>query len=131
MYNDDGSTLVLTTDASEPEARTRLRQAGVAVQVLPVQKGRIDLPSALEHLRAMDMEVVLVEGGATLVTALLAAGAVDRLIVSIAPVLLGAGVDAVGDLGIDRVADGITLRNRVVTSVGDDVVVAGDVSERA
>jgi GTP cyclohydrolase II len=127
MYNDDGSTLVLTTDASDPEARTRLRQAGVAVQVLPANDGRVDLVAALAHLRAMDTEIVLVEGGSTLVTALLEAGVVDRLIVSIAPILLGEGVDAVGDLGIPRVANGLTLQNRFVTRVGDDLVVAGDI----
>jgi GTP cyclohydrolase II len=131
MYNDDGSTLVLTTDSSDPEARERLRRAGVGVQVLPAQAGRIDLTAALGHLRQLDMEVVLVEGGATLVTALLRAGVVDRMIVSIAPIVLGVGVDAVGDLGVASVADALTLQNRVVTHVGDDVVVAGDICNAA
>lgn len=127
LYNDDGSTMVLTTDRSDPGARTRLRQAGVAVQVLPLTDGRVDLDAALAHLRSVGMEVVLVEGGATLVTALLRSGAVDRLIVSVAPLVLGAGVSAVGDLGVDRVDRGIALCNQVVTKIGDDVVIAGDV----
>ena len=127
MYNDDGSTLVLTTEQSDEEARTRLQQAGVAVEVLPRAEGRVDLEAALAHLRALGMEVVLVEGGAALVTALLRAGVVDRMIVSIAPILIGTGVDAVGDLGVDSVSSGLTLKNRVVMHVGDDVVIAGDV----
>ena len=127
LYNDDGSTLVLTTEASDAEARTRLQQAGVAVEVLPLAEGRVDLEAALGHLRAIGMEVVLVEGGAALVTALLGAGVVDRLIVSIAPILIGTGLDAVGDLGVDMVGHGLTLQNRVVMQVGDDVVLAGDI----
>ena len=52
----------------------------------------------------------------------------DRLIVSVAPMILGAGIDAVGDLGVRRVTDGIALTNRTVAAVGDDVIIAGDVT---
>jgi len=126
MFNDEGSTLVLTTDASGPEKRTALRSLGVAVEILPTDDGRIDIDAGLARLRELGMAVVLVEGGATLVTTLLRACVVDRLIVSTAPILLGSGVDAVGDLGIQSVGNGLRLQNRVVTQVGDDVVVAGD-----
>jgi riboflavin biosynthesis pyrimidine reductase len=48
--------------------------------------------------------------------------------VSIAPTLLGAGRDAVGDLGIDRIAAALHVEDPVVRIVGSDVVVAGDLS---
>ena len=76
------------------------------------------------------MEVVLVEGGATLVTALLAAGLVDRLVIAVAPMLLGAGVDAVGDLGIRSVVEGLALTNRTFAVAGDDLIIAGDIAPR-
>jgi len=52
---------------------------------------------------------------------------VDRLIVSLAPTILGAGTDAVGDLGVARVADGLRLVDRSFHVIGEDLVLAGDV----
>ena len=130
LFVDDGSTLVLTTVASDPEARDALRRAGAGVEVVGERDGRVDLVAGLARLRELGMEVVLVEGGATLVTALLAAGLVDRLVVSVAPIVLGSGVESVGDLGIQRVADAVALTNRTVVTVGDDIIVAGDVARR-
>ncbi len=127
LFNDDGSTLVVTTAASDGARRAQLREAGVAVEIVDAVDGRVDLGAALARLRALGMDVVLVEGGASLATALFAAGAVDRLIVSTAPIVIGAGINAVGDLGVAKIADGIRLENCVVTKVGDDVITAGDV----
>ena len=53
---------------------------------------------------------------------------VDRLVVSVSPTVLGAGTDAVGDLGSIRVTDGLRLVNRSVHLVDDDVVLAFDVN---
>ena len=52
---------------------------------------------------------------------------VDRLIVSVAPVLIGTGTEAVGALDITRIADGIHLTNRTTITVGDDLLLACDV----
>ena len=55
-------------------------------------------------LRSSGVESVLVEGGAGVITSVLAAGLVDRLVVAIAPIIIGAGIEAVGPLGVTRVA---------------------------
>ncbi|MEQ1691510.1 MAG: bifunctional diaminohydroxyphosphoribosylaminopyrimidine deaminase/5-amino-6-(5-phosphoribosylamino)uracil reductase RibD [Gemmatimonas sp.] len=49
------------------------------------------LPSAVRVLRQMGLRHLLVEGGATLASAFMAAGLVDRLITFQGPVILGAG----------------------------------------
>jgi hypothetical protein len=48
--------------------------------------------------------------------------------VAVAPLLLGAGTDAVGDLGSGLVRDGLRLANRTVHQLGPDVLVAGDLA---
>jgi riboflavin biosynthesis pyrimidine reductase len=58
---------------------------------------------------------------------LLAAGLVDRIIVGVAPVVIGSGTQAVNDLRVWSVADGIRLENRSILPVGEDVVLAWDV----
>jgi riboflavin biosynthesis pyrimidine reductase len=52
---------------------------------------------------------------------------VDRVVVAVAPLLLGKGTDAVGDLGTSLVADGLRLRNQTVHRLGPDLLVTGDV----
>jgi riboflavin biosynthesis pyrimidine reductase len=97
------------------------------VEVVDSRDGRVDLDQALGRLHGMGIEAVLVEGGSEVITALLRDGLVDRLIASIAPVVIGTGTSAVGQLDITRIADGISLDNRSIVVVDDDVLLAGDV----
>lgn len=60
-------------------------------------------PQAIADLEAADH--VLVEGGAGAAAAFLAADLVDRLLVYRAPIVIGSGLPAVGDIGLDALAD--------------------------
>jgi 3,4-dihydroxy 2-butanone 4-phosphate synthase/GTP cyclohydrolase II len=130
IFGPEAATTVLTTPASDGEHRDRLRQNGVRVAVVDAGPRGVDLAAALADLRGAGVETVLVEGGSGVITSFLAAGLVDRLIVAIAPLMLGTGIEAVGDLGVARVADGTILTGRSIHPVGDDVVLAWDVAGR-
>jgi hypothetical protein len=41
---------------------------------------------------------------------------------------MGTGIDAVGDLGVARVAESVRLTNRSVLQAGGDLLVAADVA---
>lgn len=122
------ATTVLTTAGAELRRAERLRSRGVGVRAVPEGPGGIDLPAALERLRADGVRSVLVEGGSRVITGLLAAGLVDRVVVGVAPTIIGRGTDAVGGLGVTEVAAGIRLVNRVVHVLDDDIVLAWDVA---
>lgn len=68
---------------------------------LPTQ----DPAEALDALFARGVRHLMVEGGARIIAAFLAAGLVDELIVYQAPTILGSGKNAVADLGIRTLAD--------------------------
>jgi riboflavin-specific deaminase-like protein len=123
----DAATLVVTTDRSDPERREELRRLGVGVEVVPADGGQVDLAAALARLGELGMQTVLVEGGAGVITGLLAGGLVDRVIVAVAPIVLGTGTEAVAQLDVVQVADGIRLTNRSIVPVGDDLILAWDV----
>ena len=127
LFGGDAPTVFLTTDESSEDDRTRIREAGAGVRVLPPGPGGVDLKAALAQLRDEGVRSVLVEGGAQVITSLLSAGLADRLIVGTAPRIIGSGTEAVGDLGVARVTEGIVLRNRSVHLTADDVVTAWDV----
>jgi riboflavin biosynthesis pyrimidine reductase len=52
----------------------------------------------------------------------------DRLIVGIAPRVLGSGTDAVSDLGVTEVSKSLRIERRVVHLAGEDVLIAGDIA---
>ncbi len=64
-----------------------------------------DPDEALGQLFDAGVRHVLVEGGSRILSAFLAAGVVDELIVYLAPTLLGSGTSALNGLGIDTLAD--------------------------
>ncbi|MGY2747019.1 bifunctional diaminohydroxyphosphoribosylaminopyrimidine deaminase/5-amino-6-(5-phosphoribosylamino)uracil reductase RibD [Arthrobacter sp. UYCu723] len=64
-----------------------------------------DPREALDELFAAGVRHLMVEGGSRILSAFLAAGLVDELIVYLAPTLLGSGTPALEDLGITTLAD--------------------------
>ena len=78
-----------------------------------------DPHEALAALRDSDRQHVFLEGGPTLAGAFLREGLVDEVVTYVAPMLLGAGRNAVADLGIESIADALHLDVTDVTVLGD------------
>lgn len=77
-----------------------------------------DPREALAELFESGRRHVFLEGGPTLAAAFLEAGLVDEVVTYVAPMLLGAGASAVGDLGITTIADALHLEVVDVTTLG-------------
>ena len=82
-------TLLVTCAAADPDRLAALAAAGVVVLVCGDDD--VDLPTALGALAERGLAQVLCEGGPALFAAALAAGVVDELDLSIAPLLVGGG----------------------------------------
>ena len=65
---------------------------------------------------------VMVEGGAAVAASALKAGLVDQAQVFIAPRVIGAGLGAIGDLRVEKVAEGLRLTDVEIERVGDDLL---------
>jgi GTP cyclohydrolase II len=126
VFGPKAATVVLTSERSHPDRRAALREGGVKVEVVRGAPDGIDLGDGLTRLLALGIRSVLVEGGARVITSMLRGRLVDRVVVAVAPLLLGTGTEAVGDLGASLVTDGLRLLNRTVHQVGPDLLVAGD-----
>jgi 3,4-dihydroxy 2-butanone 4-phosphate synthase/GTP cyclohydrolase II len=131
----DGSahTIVITTERSAPARRMAVKSKGAAVICAkPGPDGSgIDPSDALRELFATGIRSVLVEGGGAIITSFLAQGLVDRMIVALAPTVIGSGTQAVGDLHVMRVSEGMRLSDRSVHVVGEDLIIAGDLTHAA
>ena len=74
------------------------------------------------HLAARGVQRAVLEGGPQLATAFLRAGAVDELHAYLAPVHLGAGAAAIGDLGVTTIDRALRWRTVHVEQLGEDVL---------
>ena len=126
VFGPGAATIVLTSERSDPDRRVALRQRGVRVEVVREAPDGVDLADGLARLLRLGIRCVLVEGGARVITSMLRERLVDRVVVAVAPLLLGKGTEAVGDLGASLVADGRRLLNQTVHQLGPDLVIAGD-----
>ena len=88
-------------------------------------RGRVPPRRALEVLAARGVQSVLVEGGAAIAGAFIAAGLVDRVAVFVAPKLLGGGLGLA--TGGDRpLARALRLGPISVAAVGPDLLLTAD-----
>jgi riboflavin biosynthesis pyrimidine reductase len=112
VLGDEAATTIVTTDRSSPERRDDLRRRGISIVIVPAGPSGVELDVALTVLREQGIRSALVEGGASVITSFLAGAHADRLIVGIAPRVLGSGTDAVQDLGVREVARSLRLERR-------------------
>jgi GTP cyclohydrolase II len=127
VFDNQAATVVITTAPSSEERRAALRTRAVGVHVVDAGPRGVDLASTLRTLRELGVASLLVEGGGRVITSFLAEKLVDRVVLGIAPTIMGAGIDAVGDLGVASVAESVRLANRSLHQAGDDLLVAADV----
>lgn len=83
----------------------------------------VDPATVLVRLAEAGVKNVLVEGGGRIITSFLRAGLADRLIVCVAPMIVGAGVEAVGDLDVAKIAEARKFSTKRVWQLGDDTMI--------
>ncbi len=126
---DLAKTLIVTTRRAFPSRRRPFERAGVEVVPCSAKNGRVSLPALMTMLGTRGITSVLIEGGSTVNAAVLREKLVNRVVLYIAPILMG-GQDAkavIGDRSPKRLAQALTLRHVTVRRIGKDFVVEGDV----
>lgn len=121
-----------SSEAEELNRRARrLSEAGAEVAFVPrTEDGRVSLAHALALLGERGIDSVLVEGGASLHASLFCEGLVQRLVVYVAPKIIGGALapGPVGGAGAAFMADALELSAPDVARLGGDVRLAYDVS---
>lgn len=108
-------------------ASARELRLGVGVEALRCRErdGRVDLQDLLQKLAGRGITHLLVEGGAEVHAGFLAEGLVDRVLVLVAPKIVGGdGISWVAGPGAKRMADALELAITGVERLGGDLLVA-------
>ncbi|MCX5837339.1 MAG: RibD family protein [Deltaproteobacteria bacterium] len=123
VFSDGKRTLAAATRHAPPERRQLLQQKGIEVlEIGENPAGRVDLRELLTLLGKREISSLLVEGGAAVATSFLKENLADRLIVILAPKIVGLGINAIGDLGIRRMDDALGFSFQRVTRQGPDLI---------
>jgi diaminohydroxyphosphoribosylaminopyrimidine deaminase/5-amino-6-(5-phosphoribosylamino)uracil reductase len=102
VFQGGPETLVLCA----PEAVCGARLGHAAVLPVPRGPSGLDITSILNLLHARGLRRIFVEGGGVTVSHFLAAGALDRLHVTVAPLVMGGGVPAFPLPPVGRLEEG-------------------------
>jgi diaminohydroxyphosphoribosylaminopyrimidine deaminase/5-amino-6-(5-phosphoribosylamino)uracil reductase len=119
LFSDGAAPTLLVCDAARANGGERFGQA----EVLGVtsREGRLDLGAVLSLLRRRGCHAVFVEGGGVTVSRFLDAGLLDRLQVTVAPLVIGQGRPGICLPPVQRLRDGLRPAHRVFR-MGDDVL---------
>ncbi|MEU7039609.1 bifunctional diaminohydroxyphosphoribosylaminopyrimidine deaminase/5-amino-6-(5-phosphoribosylamino)uracil reductase RibD [Streptomyces varsoviensis] len=117
----DGTAPTLIAVAEDAEAG-HLDGLAPVVRLPRAAGGRgLDIHALLAEVYGRGVRSVLLEGGATLAGAFLAADAVDKVVGYLAPALLGAGPAVLTDAGIGTISQALRLDVSEVHRLGPDL----------
>jgi diaminohydroxyphosphoribosylaminopyrimidine deaminase/5-amino-6-(5-phosphoribosylamino)uracil reductase len=122
--NRDYRTIVATVDVlptNHADTNDGLTYWNVAVS----GDNRVDLKDLLGKAWEFGIKSILVEGGAQIATSFLKEKLVDKFIVITAPMVLGKGVDSIGDLSINKISQAIIFRDAYRFQSGTDNIFVG------
>jgi diaminohydroxyphosphoribosylaminopyrimidine deaminase/5-amino-6-(5-phosphoribosylamino)uracil reductase len=121
---DKAKTLIATT--KKPSDTKFKKISAMGALVLPCRankKGYVDLKDLFRKLAQRDISSVLIEGGAQIITSVLKENLAKRLVVVIAPKILGTGTEAVGNLNIKSIDASKKLAIQKIFKSGDDIII--------
>ena len=117
----------VTSSKASAVRLNRLRNTGVDIKILPNQSCHISLKKLIKMLGQMEITSLLIEGGSGLNASALKAGIVDKVVLFLAPLIIGGDTapGVVGGPGIKSLKQALNLKKLTVTPVGADWMVEG------
>lgn len=120
-------TIIAVTDQAPDEKLSQLKEKEVQVIVCSAQNNRVDLRFLMQELAKQNIDSILLEGGGTLNFEAIQQGIVDKVIVFIAPKIIGGAetITPVEERGISRLANTVELENLKTIQSGQDIMIEG------
>lgn len=125
-------TLIAVTADAPPENIAALAAKGAQILVLPRGETGVELRALFKALGERKLTSVLIEGGATVNAAALAANLVDKIEFFVAPKILGGATapGPVGGQGPATLDEAVLLEDAAAEAVGEDILISAYVLAR-
>jgi diaminohydroxyphosphoribosylaminopyrimidine deaminase/5-amino-6-(5-phosphoribosylamino)uracil reductase len=120
-------TIIVTHPHAAPEKRAFLEKKGAEIMDVGLRDGRLDLQELMIKLGQMPFLSVLIEGGGTVAGAALRAGIVNKLLLFMAPRIMGGsdGRPMFEGRGPEWIKDALALKKLSLDRFEDDILVSG------
>lgn len=128
----DIRTIAACTPAAPADRIKELQDVGVEVLVISEKNGHVDLKELVHTLGQMQIDSILLEGGATLAYAAFEAGIVDKVQIYVAPKMIGGKTSKtpLGGAGVAHLAQAWELNDITARPVGNDICISGYVNKQ-
>ena len=125
LVKEPSKLIIATTGKASKNDVKKLQQKGVNVIITKTNKGLVDLEDLMKQLGKHEITSVMIEGGSELNSSAIKDGVVDKILIFTAPKLIGNGLGAIGNLGVNKIDKAIELKNPEVKKIGKDVLIEG------
>jgi len=123
-------TIVATTAKAPKSKIKKLEKLGAEVWILKANsEKRVHLPALWKKMGAEGITSVLVEGGSRVASAVLKGHLVDQIYIFLAPKILGGGLSAIENLGINDLRKALLLSSFTTKNVGEDLLITARLLE--
>lgn len=113
--------LIIATTTRAPKKKiNKFYQKGVNVIVTKPIKGQVNLKELMKELGKKEMTSIMIEGGPKINSSAINERIVDKIFIFTAPKLMGNGMGAIGNLGINKINKAIKLKKPESRQVGRD-----------
>ena len=124
--NNDYKTIVATTAvAAEKFAKTKRGHNLIYWRLREKRNSMLHVNDLVHVADSFGLRSLLVEGGSMVATDFLQAGLVDKIVVFIAPLILGEGKSAVGNLKKRKIEQALALKHVTYSPKGTDCMFVG------
>ncbi len=125
--NSPAATLIATTEKAPPEKIAQLQARDAEVIVTPELDGKVCLKALMKKLGERKITSLLIEGGGEINASALKEGIVDKVMVFIAPKLIGGKTapGPIGGAGIEQLSRAVLFRDIQVSQIGEDILIEG------
>ena len=127
LQNKDNKTIIATTSKANNKKMQEILNKGVRVLTVNENNGKVDLSELITKLGELNIDSILLEGGATLNYSALDEGIVDKVMMYISAKIIGGekSKTPVGGNGIDKLQEAFKIRDINISVVGEDILLEG------
>jgi diaminohydroxyphosphoribosylaminopyrimidine deaminase/5-amino-6-(5-phosphoribosylamino)uracil reductase len=117
----------VTTEKISSSREKRLSKMGVDVCILKEKRGQVNLPQLMKFLGNQEISSILIEGGSELSASVLKEGIVDKVMLFVAPIIIGGNLSpgVIGGEGTARLKSAWKLKKLSVQQSGTDLMIEG------
>ncbi|WP_321279603.1 bifunctional diaminohydroxyphosphoribosylaminopyrimidine deaminase/5-amino-6-(5-phosphoribosylamino)uracil reductase RibD [Marinifilum fragile] len=128
--SDQAKTILAVTEKADLDKIQQVEAKGNQILKVDALNDRIDLNSLMQKLGELNIDGILLEGGATLNFSALQSGIVDEVVSFVAPKIIGGNAKTpVGGEGIELMKDAIELDDIKYEQLGQDLMLIGKIKK--